>query len=287
VIERVWPSHTFIPKDQEYKYIHKTFWIDAVAEVRKIHPDFLFMAEVYWDKEWDLQQQGFDYTYDKKLYDRLLQRNAESIQVHLCGDMDFQSHSVRFLENHDEPRAAHDFSDFEQHQAAAIIAFLIPGMRFFYEGQFEGRTFKIPMQLGRRPAEAVNPDIFKFYTKLINLLSTHREVKAGEWTLLNCKQAWDTNHTHHNFLAYLWILNSSPSPSMLLVAVNYADHQGQTYVELTRLSNHLLGKKIILNDLMHQNIQYERSGTELVEHGLFLDVGRFAYHVFEMKIKSE
>jgi hypothetical protein len=29
------------------------------------------MAEVYWDMEWTLQQQGFDYCYDKRLYDRL------------------------------------------------------------------------------------------------------------------------------------------------------------------------------------------------------------------------
>ena len=35
-------------------------------------PDFVFIAEVYWDMEWELQQAGFDYTYDKRLYDRLV-----------------------------------------------------------------------------------------------------------------------------------------------------------------------------------------------------------------------
>ena len=35
------------------------------------HPGFMFIAEVYWDMEWELQQAGFDYTYDKRLYDRL------------------------------------------------------------------------------------------------------------------------------------------------------------------------------------------------------------------------
>ena len=50
------------------------FWPEAIAAVRARRPDFLFLAEVYWDLEWELQQQGFDYTYDKRLYDRLRAR---------------------------------------------------------------------------------------------------------------------------------------------------------------------------------------------------------------------
>src|SRR5262249_54920202 len=85
------------------------FWPEAIARVRMVRPDFLFMAEVYWDLEWVLQQQGFDYTYDKRLYDRLHARDAESVRKHLWADMDFQRKSVRFLEKHDEPRAAGAF----------------------------------------------------------------------------------------------------------------------------------------------------------------------------------
>lgn len=47
------------------------FWPDALAAVRAWHPGFTFLAEVYWGREADLQQQGFDATYDKALYDRL------------------------------------------------------------------------------------------------------------------------------------------------------------------------------------------------------------------------
>ncbi len=39
-------------------------------------PKLLFLAEVYWDLEWTLQQQGFHYTYDKRLLDRLRGCNA-------------------------------------------------------------------------------------------------------------------------------------------------------------------------------------------------------------------
>ncbi|WDT75913.1 MAG: alpha-amylase family glycosyl hydrolase [Candidatus Manganitrophus sp.] len=82
------------------------FWLKAIRAVRERSPDFLFMAEVYWDLEWTLQHQGFDYCYDKRLYDRLREGQARPVREHLWAGLDFQDRLARFLENHDEPRAA-------------------------------------------------------------------------------------------------------------------------------------------------------------------------------------
>ena len=105
-----------------------SFWPDAIRRARVSNPGFLCMAEVYWDLEWVLQQQGFDYTYDKRLYDRLREGHARPVRDHFRADMDFQRKSIRFLENHDEPRAASAFPP-GTHQAAAILTFLCPGLR--------------------------------------------------------------------------------------------------------------------------------------------------------------
>ena len=86
------------------------FWPRATAAVRAEVPSFLFLAEVYWDLEWTLQQQGFDYTYDKRLYDRLVAGAARPVREHLYAGLDYQDHLARFLENHDEPRAAATFT---------------------------------------------------------------------------------------------------------------------------------------------------------------------------------
>ena len=43
------------------------------------------MAEVYWDLEWTMQQQGFDYAYDKRLYDRLREGHPQAVRGHLHG----------------------------------------------------------------------------------------------------------------------------------------------------------------------------------------------------------
>lgn len=127
VFERTW----VIPAD--------SFWPKAIASVRRKHPDFLFMAEVYWDMEWTLQQQGFDYTYDKRLYDRLREQHARPVREHLGAAMDFQNKLARFLENHDEQRAAAAFAP-AMHVAAAVLTYLSPGLRFFSRRAVRGTT---------------------------------------------------------------------------------------------------------------------------------------------------
>jgi hypothetical protein len=83
-----------------------------------------------------MQLEGFDYAYDKRLYDRLREQHARPIREHFHAGLDYQDKLARFLENHDEPRAAATFTP-EIHEAAAVITFLSPGLRFFHHGQFE------------------------------------------------------------------------------------------------------------------------------------------------------
>jgi len=68
---------------------------EAISEIKAERPSFVFMAEVYWDMEYDLHQRGFDYTYNKRLYDRLEANNAPGVAAHLTADMSFQLKSVR------------------------------------------------------------------------------------------------------------------------------------------------------------------------------------------------
>ena len=156
VFQRTWGERS-LPTDGSPP-VDELFWPETIGRVKAKNPDFIFMAEVYWDLEWTLMQQGFDYCYDKSLYDRLLSRDAAAVRAHLWADMAYQNRLARFLENHDEPRAAHDFPP-PLHQAAAVITYLTPGLRFFHEGQLEGRRVKVSMHLGRRPEEPVDPEL--------------------------------------------------------------------------------------------------------------------------------
>src|SRR5213083_1781486 len=169
------------------------FWPAAIAGVRARHPDFVFMAEAYWDLEWTLQQQGFDYTYDKRLYDRLRDRHARPVHDHLLAELGYQSRLARFMENHDEPRAAGAFPA-AMHEAASVITFLSPGLRFFHQGQLEGRRKRISPHLVRAPLEPVDEALKRLYDGLLASLR-QAMVRDGEWRLLECMPAWDGNES--------------------------------------------------------------------------------------------
>src|SRR5262249_9830519 len=82
------------------------YWTQVISAVRQVQPDFVFIAEAYWDLEHDLQELDFDFCYDKRLYDRLVHDDAGSVRAHLGADLSYQEKLLRFIENHDEPRAA-------------------------------------------------------------------------------------------------------------------------------------------------------------------------------------
>ena len=250
------------------------FWPRAIEETRKRHPGFLFMAEAYWDLEWTLQQQGFDYAYDKRLYDRLRDLSAQPVRDHLRAGLDFQDKLARFLENHDEARAAAIFPP-EVHRAAAIVTYLSPGLRFFHQGQLEGKKVRIAVHLGRGPAEPVDPGIRDFYRSLLDCLR-HPDVREGDWRLLECRPAWDGNWTWDCFIAFSW---EGRGGRRRIVVVNYADHRSQCYVPLS--FEKLARGPWMLRDLMG-GVSYARDGASLASPGLFLDLPEWGYHVFEI-----
>jgi hypothetical protein len=250
------------------------FWPTATRRVRERVPGFLFMAEVYWDLEWTLQQQGFDYAYDKRLYDRLRERHARAVREHFLAGLDYQERLARFLENHDEPRAAATFPR-GTHEAAAAITFLSPGLRFFHEGQFAGRKKRISPHLGRRPEEPVDQELGKFYDRLLAVLR-QPVVREGQWQLLECVPAWDGNWTWDGFLAFGW---HGPGGERLLVAVNYAPNQSQCYVRLPFAD--LGGSAWRLADLLG-TATYDREGNDLHTRGLYLDMAPWQACVFAL-----
>jgi len=246
------------------------FWPYVVPRVRERHPNLLFVAEAYWDLEWALQQQGFDHCYDKRLYDRLIHENAESVRGHLGADLDYQQGLVRFLENHDEPRAAATLPG-EQERAAAVTVATLPGATLWHEGQFEGRRVRPPVFLSRRPDEPVDEALRDFYACLLPAAAA---VRQGEWRLLPCT-GWPDNDTHHNLLAWSW---THPGGRHLVV-VNYSGQPAQGHVPLPW--NDLRDHEHRLTDLLtHQT--YDRKGDELLDPGLFVDLEAWHFHVLAL-----
>ena len=230
------------------------------------------MAEVYWDLEWTMQQQGFNYAYDKRLYDRLCDGRARPVREHFYAGLDYQDKLARFMENHDEPRAAATFSP-GMHEAAAVITYLSPGLRFFHQGQFQGNKKRISPHLVRAPAEVPDERLFRFYPRLMALLR-QPVLRDGEWRLLTCSLAWSGNDSHDNFVAFFW---TGSATDKLLVAINYSNQQSQCYVRLP--CEQFGGRQWRLEDQLSDAV-YDRAGNDLQERGFYLDVQPWHAHVF-------
>ena len=261
--------------EQTWGRVALPFWAEAITNVRKKYPDFCFLAEAYWDMEWTLQQQGFDYAYDKRLYDRITGDYPRAVREHLHAGLDYQDKLVRFLENHDELRAASIF-DMKNHEAAAIITFLSPGLRFFHQGQMEGKKKRISPHLIRGPIEDTDAYLQMFYTLLLNLMRKPA-FRDGKWRLLEPIPAWPGNDSFDDFIAFTW---ESDEGERILVVVNYAGHPGQCYLRMPFMD--IAGKTWRFEDMIGGYI-YDRDGHELYTKGLYLDVQPWQYHVFDMK----
>ena len=252
------------------------YWREVIPAVKKPHPRFLLIAEAYWDLEWELQQQGFDFCYDKRLYDRLEHGEAETVRLHLGAALSYQAKLLRFLENHDESRAAAAFAP-EKERAAAVVTSTLPGARLFHEGQFEGRTIRLPVFLGRRPEEPPNPDLRSFYKKLLK--AVHKPAfRGGDWRLCE-RTGWADNASFKSLVAWTWAKDSEE----YLIAVNLSDRALQARISLERPE--VGGDNWLFTDELSGD-SYEREGQELAQHGLYVELPPWGCHLLRC-VQSE
>jgi hypothetical protein len=256
-----------------------SFWPQAISKVRDKYPDFCFVAEVYWDMEWTLLQQGFDYTYDKRLYDRLKEGHPKPLRDHLFAALDYQSKMARFLENHDEQRVAAEFP-VEKHKAAAVITFLIPGLRFFHHGQYIGKKLRISPHLVRAPLETINEELETFYNKLFNILR-NPALRNGNWVLLDCTPEWEGNSTNESYISFAW---QGERKEKILVVVNYSSFRSQCFI---KLPFHDLNDDTWLLKDYFTGVAFKREGKDLQERGMYLDEPAWKIYVFELNIWKE
>jgi glycosidase len=241
------------------------FWTDAIAAVKQTLPDFLFLAEAYWGLEARLQGLGFDYAYDKVLYDKLIARDASGAQRHLLGlPPKVLAAGAHFLENHDEPRVASLLSPAEQ-GAAALLILGLPGMRFLHQGQLSGARLRVPVHLARWPGEPRHAAIEALYDRLLTTLPA-TAVGRGQGQLLVPRAAWPDNPTSQNFVLAQW---QARPPEFDLAAVNLAPHPGQCYAPLNPPG--LAARHWRLDDLLSRQ-HYLRDGPDLHRRGLYLDL---------------
>jgi hypothetical protein len=246
------------------------YWPAVIGAVRSNHPDFTFWAEAYWDLEPVLVEQGFDACYDKRLYDRLVHREpAGTIRDHLRADTAYQAHTVRFVENHDEPRVA-AVLDPPADRAAALVALTLPGVALLHEGQAEGRRVRVPVTLGRRPAEALDADRHGWYGRVLAALGDG--VRRGEWRMV-AVDGWPDNRSCEALVAWTWSVGARTD----LVVVNLSGERADGLVRFGERG--AVGRgPVVLTDVLSGE-RYERDLGDMFTDGLYVALSAYGAHV--------
>lgn len=256
------------------------YWADLIPSIRAQYPNFLFVAEAYWGMEYALQQQGFDYTYDKTLYDRIQNSDINGIYQHLLAELSFQERSIRFIENHDEARAAASLG-ISKSRAAAVLICTVPGAVLLHDGQFVGNRVKLPVQISRGPQERPNRALAAFYARL---LSEMRDpiYRDGRWTLFNPKPAYEGDSPH--ILAYGW----DGGGEYVLIFVNLTSEWAQALVKPTAWEVDIVHQEWRLYDVLG-DLYNEADGDQMLERGLYVELQPYEAricHLIPMRRKT-
>lgn len=243
------------------------YWPTLITSTRARYPDLAFWAEAYWDLEPVLVEQGFDACYDKRLYDRLVHGEpAAAIRAHLGADAEYQVHTVRFAENHDEPRLAATLGPAAA-RAAALVTLTLPGVALLHEGQAEGRRVRVPVALGRRPAEEPDGALRSWYDRLLAVIGGG--LRRGRWSPAII-EGWPDNRSCERLAGWTW----QDGGQRHLVVVNLSGERADGRVRLGAQSR----GAIAMTDLLSGEV-YERDGSDLAAHGLYVRLGAWSAHV--------
>jgi hypothetical protein len=289
VFQRVWEWTNHHPG---YTLPAEEFWAQAVHEV----PNLIYVAEAYWDTEWTLQQLGFDFVYDKRLYDRMRNGHPNDVYLHLTADIHYQNKLVRFIENHDEQRSRVTFPG-KKLEAAAVLFSTLPGLKLFFHGQMEGKRIRLPVQIRRSKPETVDPAVSTFYEKLLPIINEDT-FHSGNWQLRDIQPHQDDSS--QNLIAYTWKLENQT----VLVTVNLGQDASQGIVDIKDIimgqSNfifydRLKGQSFLLENSLTADAGFvlsledklERSGCPDKPYNasrkLILQLDGYQAHIFEIR----
>lgn len=243
------------------------FWTDVRANV----PNLALLAEAYWGTEQRLLDLGFSSAYDKTLYDAVRDVNVPGVRGRISASPEQQRHFARFMENHDEPRRPEIFSN-DRLAADGTLFGTLPGMRFYHQGELEGRRIHLPITLRIAADEPPDPPSQAFFQKILQI-TKHDVFHEGQWALLELVPEGDPSP--YGLVVYEW----RSANAWKVIAVNLTGDTSQGRLRLGgRVSP---ARQYIFYDELN-DVEYLRSGEELHNVGLFIRRDGFQAHLFNV-----
>jgi glycosidase len=255
------------------KHMRVNWWKNTIQNIKSSHPDFVFIAECYWNTKQQLLESGFDYAYDKELYDILVQQDTKKLSYYLKTNSAVND-SVIFLENHDENRSASIFS-YEALTSASTLQYTLPGLQLIQEGQQEGWQTSLPVQIGRRPQEKTNTVLYNHYKKLQSITNDPVFV-LGDIEFFDPIQINDHTPSFQNLIMF----KRTYKTKTFIVIINFTPHNSKAFMPFTpEINEHL--KTILFHDRLSDK-EYAYARSLLLTHHLYIELKAWQSHIFEV-----
>jgi glycosidase len=269
------------------KLMPEEFWTEAIRCVKRANPNFVFVAETYWAMEGYLQHLGFDYTYNKPLYEAMCHAfhtgHSEGLLNFLRTlGQEFLQKGVHFLENHDEERAMNALGD-DRQKAAAVMMCTLPGVALIHQGQMEGKRERMPVQrVVPLHQETENTVLSAFYKNLLKITALP-VLRSGRLHVLYCNNP--------AFVSYARM----DGEDKVIVIINSSNRVERGFVTLTPTLRLETGTLYHLQDVFFDlkpeaakqkhGVQpsYTYTAPQLINQGLFVELQPYDAHIFRVE----
>jgi hypothetical protein len=154
-----------------------------------------------------------------------------------------------------------------------VATLTLTGAKLLHEGQFEGLKARLPVFLARRRAEPVDHDLAGFYHDLLKAIN-HDVFRNGQWRLCD-RSGWPDNQGCLNILTWCWVKDEE----RYLIVINFSDGTAQALIRVPW--DELRGKTWRLCDALSGET-YDRSGDEMRDSGIYVDLGPWKCHFFRL-----
>jgi len=276
------------------------FWREVVDRVAAEVPDTLLLAEAFWLMEgYFVRTLGMHRVYNSAFMHMLRDEDNAKYRTVMKNVLEFDpqvlKRFVNFMNNPDEKTAVEQFGNGDKYFGVATLMSTLPGLPMFGHGQIEGFHEKYGMEYRRAYwDEFPNQGLVAHHERVIFPLLRRRSLFAEMEHFLLYDVFTPDGHVNEDIFAYS---NGHGAERALVVYHNkYADTRGwvKTSVGFMDKGTGQIIQKTLAQGLalrggeqdytifrdVNSGLEYIRASRELLEKGLYVDLGAYKCHAF-------
>ena len=260
------------------------FWREVVDRVAAEVPGTLLLAEAFWLLEgYFVRTLGMHRVYNSAFMHMLRdEQNAEYravIRETVAFDVRILERFVNFLSNPDEKTAIDQFGDGDRYFGVASLLATMPGLPMIGHGQVEGFSERYGMEFrrARLDEQPVGAIVERHEREIVPLLRERwRFARAEHFRLLDAIRPDGT--VDEDVFAY--VNRAGDARSLVVFRNRWAEGRVRIHGIADALgADPSPGAWLILRDA-RTGLEHLRSGREIAERGLELDLRAYQGHVF-------